>query len=286
MYMKKKSIFKEISYPTLLEGERRAQQSGNALWFRQVIVLILVVLLFAMDWINQFSAFDAVLTENQWIGMMLSLCLALVFNVIPLILGKFIKDYQYNRGGRSMKPILFLVITFFLVFAISAAFRWNTRDLSFAAVSGVTTNSSMVMTSPEMSSLAEQTSPGDDLGAKTLTILLAVLPLITSIVSTFLGYVSSDPILDKLNFYKRRNYELYEAKKDAIAAIEELKERIGQIEQYEYESFCNARTLVAAKVHYLESLAMKRLEEEIGNPDAVNYLSEERGTRLEGGTTQ
>lgn len=283
--MKKKSIFKETPYPTLLEGERRAQQSGNALWFRQAVVLALVVLLFAMDWINQFSAFDAVLTENQWIGMMLSLCLALVFNVIPLILGKFIKDYQYHRGSKSVKPVIFLVVTFFLVFAISAAFRWNTRELSFAAVSSVTSNSSVVVTNPEMTVLTETTAPGDDPGARTLTILLAALPLITSIVSTFLGYVSSDPILDKLNFYKQRIYELYEAKKDGTAAVGELKERIGQIEQYEYESYCNARTMVAAKIHYLEGLAMKRLEEEIGNPDAVNYLSEERGTRLEGGTT-
>lgn len=278
--MKRKAIFKETPYTTLLQGELRAQRSGNALWFRQAVVLAMVVILFLMDWINQFSAFDAVLTESQWIGMMLSLCLALIFNVIPLILGKFIKDYQYHRGSHSRKPMLFLVATFFLVFAVSVTFRWNTRELSFAAVSSVATNSSVAGAS------RESTSTGDEPGAICLTILLAILPLITSIVSTFLGYVSSDPILDKLNFYKRRMYELYEAKKDSCAAIEELKERMGQIEQYEYESYCNARAQVLAKVHYLESLAMKRLEEEIGNPDAVNYLSEERAIEGEGGNAE
>jgi len=208
---------KRIPYPTLDKGEIKYQAAEKTWWEYPAVLIVLVIGLSLVDAATLWSVFDKIMLESQIIGMFLTFGVALSLNFIPLIAGKFLKEYFYHRSRIKLWQIIALGAVFFLLYVATFWLRWVTRFVSLD--NGLENGLVSTIDSATSGAAGAQDSA---IQAGT-TILLGIVPFVTSVINLYLGFISGDPILKKLNRIRLRKIELHEHLAELEACEIELR---------------------------------------------------------------
>ncbi len=197
---------------------RKMDRASRPLWQNQGVCLFVTVLLAVMDGINLFSVYDTILYESQAMLWAMTATTAFCLEFFPMLLAVLLRQMEQKCGDERKKCLYFAVavcIGFFLVFATTAVLRWVSKDVTFAGETTVITGEA-----GQASLAADTSSPA----ASALTVLLMVLPLITSIAAGTLSYLSFSPVEKQDYLKKLREVEIAEQSARIQVAQWELTE--------------------------------------------------------------
>lgn len=166
----------------------RINHAGEPVWGKSGVIIFLVVGLSMLDAVTLYSVFDKLFYQSPAISMVLTFGCALCLNFVPLLLGRYIHLYRYRMKGVRLWMLLAWLGVFLLLFAATFNLRWQTRSMGFdnssAALVDITGQNETV----------KEENAGNDKEAVAATLLLGLLPGITSCVNLGLGYLSDDPV--------------------------------------------------------------------------------------------
>ena len=258
-----------IPYPSLTGGERQTQKCALPWWQHQVVIICFVTALAALDAAVLFTLIDNVMIETAWLSKFVVGGVALALNFIPLIIGFLVRETYYQKSRVHLAAIMGLVVTLLALFSATFQLRWTTRALSFSG-----TGNTLVDTTAQNLTGAPSI-PADGAIAAALTILLGILPLITAVISAYLGFLCNDPILRKINRLRLELLELQEMLSDCLAARFEMEgERIAPLLTLEEERFNTARQDLAARCNYWKQFARFKLAEHLAEPSKITTAME------------
>lgn len=192
------------------------------------------------------------------------------FDVVPIYLG--IQLRRLKQGLSKDRFILYLaLVVCVLACVMNIALRVTTIDQMSPDLSSSSTSFYGTV-------VEETTDSGIDPTALALTIFGMGLPLLTSIGSFFISYLTYNP----LKVRQRRQEEMLAEKNDEIRRLEavlseydadkEFSEHLKEDDQGKFEEMKKMqRAVVIGYCDYVR----QRLKEHLGNPTAINALSEE-----------
>lgn len=159
-------------------------------WIENPIVTVgVVMLLAAADGLNLWAAFDKVLTESIGVLIGIVLAFALCLEGIPVLTSRLIMEVIYSGWSRFRKIMLALLLVGFLIVVGFAAYvKIAARDLMLSSATVGLVNSAV------SNAVTEVSSDSKDGAYLAATIAMAALPLATSILAFYLGWLSSDPV--------------------------------------------------------------------------------------------
>ena len=250
----------------------RASKADQAFWTKDGVIIFLVLGLSTLDAITLYTVFDRVMHQSQATSVILTLGCAVSLNFIPLVTARFIHLYRYHMSGVRLWMIFAMCGVFLLLFCATFYLRWETREISFTGV-----ESSMVDSTGNSTSLTSTDSDSSE--AVAITILLGILPGITSAINLALGYLNDDPVKRKLERLKCELSRLREHQNILNAARQELDqnwmERLNALDEQRYLSACEEeRTTTQA----IKALARFMLAEKLRDADSISALTEQKLT--------
>lgn len=192
------------------------------------------------------------------------------FDVVPLYLG--IQLRRMKQGLSKDRFIMWLALAVCVTaFVMNVALRITTIEQMSPDLSSATTNYFGTATQ-------DTSSSGVDPTAIALTIFGIGLPMLTSVGSFFISYLTYNP----LKVRQRTQEEMLSGKKDEIRRLnailveydadEDYAENIIADDQGKFEEMKKMQRAVV--IGYCD-LVRQRLKEHLANPTAINALSEE-----------
>lgn len=246
----------------------RLTASDQAWWSKDRVLIVLVILLSALDAVTLYTVFDSVLYQSAVASVVLMAGVAVALNFIPLVMARVFHQIRYRMGGSRPWMLAALLITFAALFSASFFLRWTTRDLSFSGA-----ESSLVDLTGQAAGISGTDSDSD--GAVAITILLGVLPAITSVINFFLAFLTDDPVRRQIDQLEKANSELKTHLGVLFAAREELDQdwmtRLRELDEGRCKTAC---ACAEATGEYIEALARFELGQKLGDPDSISRLTE------------
>ena len=164
--------------------------------------------------------------------------------------------------------MLAMACVFLMLFSATFYLRWQTRELSFSGA-----GSTMVDTTGQVSGIEDADSDSDE--AIAITILLGILPGVTSAINLALGYFNDDPVKRRLKTMETELVKLREQKNIMCAARSELEQdwlgRLSQLDQDRCRAVCAS---VHGTTEQIKALARLELAKKLQDPDSISALTE------------
>ncbi len=238
-------------------------------WLTDGAIAALVLLLSSLDAVTLFSVFDAVCYNSQAIGIVLTIGCAITLNFLPLVEGRLYQCYRYKLNGAKRWMLIVIAVVFVILFASTFGLRWTTRNLAFSGAEGTmadTTGQSAAVTSTDANS-------GE---AVAMTILLGIMPCVTSIINLALGYLTDDPVKRKIRKLTVGKAKLEQRLAILKAAEHELDQDWDAIlrsdDEADLMAVLNANDAVAENK---KGLARYLLAQKLKGPDDISLCLEE-----------
>lgn len=248
-----------------VEKPNKADQTW---WTKDAVLAFLVIGLSALDAVTLYTVIDTVMYNSQAVSIILTCGAALCLNFLPLIIGRYIHYIRYHINGAKEWMAIAMCVVFLVLFTASFYLRWETRELSFSGM-----ESTMVDTTGQADGIESTDSNSRE--AVALTILLGILPGITSAINLALGYFSDDPVKRKLSVMKRDLERLYIHRDIMLAARSELdQDWNGRLRELDKERLEVAETTVSDVAEQVRALARHERAKKLGDPDSVALLTE------------
>ncbi len=131
----------------------------------------------------------------------------------------------------------------------------------------------MVDTTGQASGIESTDSDSDEAAA--ITLLLGILPGVTSAINMALGYFNDDPVKRKLEKLKVELARLKEQKDVMQAAKNELEqewqERLAQLDRERCQAAC---ACIQESTGQIKALARLELAKKLRDPDSISALTE------------
>lgn len=116
----------------------------------------------------------------------------------------------------------------------------------------------------------------DSQEAVAITVLLGILPGITSVINFFLGYLNDDPVRRRIDRLQIQVSQMEEHLYFLMAAREELDEdwnkRLNELDEARFQSASNVVTLTGEQI---KAVARLELAKKLADPDSISALTEE-----------
>ncbi|HWP80255.1 MAG TPA: hypothetical protein VN446_06390 [Candidatus Acidoferrum sp.] len=238
-------------------------------WLTDGAIALLVILLSSLDAVTLFSVFDAVCYNSQAIGIVLTIGCAITLNFLPLVEGRLYQCYRYKLNGVKRWMLIALALVFVILFAATFGLRWTTRALTF-------TGAESTMSDATGQSAAVSSTDEDSDEAVAMTVLLGIMPCVTSIINLALGYLTDDPVKRKL-----RKLTVVKAKLEQRLAL--LKGAEHELDR-DWEAILRSNddadlmavlTLNDAVTEHKKGLARYLLAQKLKEPDDISLCLEE-----------
>lgn len=229
---------------------------------RGVKELILVILV-AFDTLCMHTAVDLYFTQKAWMSIIITLAMAFVLDVPPMLLGAVSKDRKIHPQEKKLQTIG-LLSAFLLMYLCTFALRFASMDEMFPVISlGIAGQAQ------------EQIQTGHTFGQYLMALILAITPLGTSIVSFVLG-MQDDPEEAKRHQLRLNQIELQQQIDVAKVMYAELLEDMSfDLNNYDLERYNILLETIRAHADILESDSRKFLTEKLARAEAVSKLMEE-----------
>lgn len=251
--------------PQRLDSANRADQ---AFWMRDGVIIFLVIALSLLDAITLYTVFDTVMYQSMLISVVLTVGCAIALNFIPLILARFTHLWRYEMNGVRLWMLIAIAAVFLILFSSTFYLRWETRNLAFGGA-----ESSMVDSTGQAEGIEDTDADSNE--AVAITILLGVMPFITSCINYALGYLNDDPVKRKLIKLQRQRTELQDHLNNCRAAATELEQdwlsRLNGVDQMDLAA---KEAMIRSSTAEIKALARLKLAEKLGTPNAISQLTE------------
>lgn len=246
----------------------RLNKADQAFWTKDAVLIFLVLGLSALDAVTLYTVFDRVMYQSQMVSIILTLGCAISLNFIPLVAARFLHYYRYRMNGVRLWMLLAMLAVFLLLFCATFYLRWETRSISFAGV-----ESSMVDTTGQAGGV-EATDSGSR-EAIAITVLLGILPGITSAINLALGYFNDDPVRRKLEKTRYEVCRLQQHLSVMYAARSELdQDWQGRLQQLEEDRLQVAGGVAVHTCSQIKAIARLELAKKLQDPDSISALTE------------
>lgn len=213
----------------------KTEFSPDGWWQRQAVTIALVVLLSLVDAGSLYSLFDRWLTESPLLLGLVTGGVALCLNFIPLLLAHYIAYHHYHIEQVPRWKFALIILAFFVVFGATVFLRFTTPTVNAATDTGGFTSLNV----------GDETlfdaSPLNAQSELAFTLLLSVVPFVTSVINLFLGLVNSNPIkaaivrLSKVKNMLHSNMDEYEAALEEAMALESYEQDLLDYERALFE---------------------------------------------------
>lgn len=241
------------------------------------IPYIIMFICATVDAITFYSLFSRISYDNPVALVIQIIGFLFGFDVVPIFLG--IHYRRLKQGLTKDKIIVFLGLTVFcLVIATNIALRITTIDMM--SPSSVSTPTSFISSTSKVSA---SNSGSDFAVAISLTIFGMIIPIVTSLGSFFISYMTYNP----LNIKKKRLAEMITETEDEIRRYDAV------IDDFDAESDFSERIIEEDKASYNVLLAIykskafdyynytrERLKEHLADPATNSQLSQDKCQEL------
>lgn len=226
----------------------------SSIWVEHPVVTVGVVLLLAIaDGLNLFAAFDKTLTESLYVLLGIVVAFSICLEGIPVLIARLMRDVSYNGWSWFKKVVLVLLLCGFMtVFGFAAYVKIATRELMLSP------GSTGLVNTVDSSTVSSISSSAKDNAYLATTIAMAALPLATSILCFYLGWLSSDPVKAEARKYRLFIVEMQERRASIVAARAELgtpEARRDQLITREQELYKDALNANAAEENLAKAMA-------------------------------
>lgn len=241
---------------------RKEQTFLHKRGIKELVVLLCII----FDAATIFTAVDLYLTQKVWLSWTVTVALAFCLDVPPMLLGICVQDKKLSPRSRRLQ-IIGLLAAFLLTFLGTFALRFASMDQMFPVVTlgldGV---------DGQEAAVAETAHTA---GQYIMALILAILPLGTSICSFVLGLQSS--VEDAVRHQLRLNQIELRQELDAMKVMrDELRQDMEfGLEDYDQQRYDIRLDSIQKQADILQSDARKILSEKIGTAEAVTELMEE-----------
>lgn len=249
----------------LLAQEKKLHKIRSELTFmhKAGVKEMVVALCIVFDILCMFQAIDLYFTQKQWMSWIVTAALAFVLDVPPMLLGAATQNHKLSPSAKKLQ-ILGLLSAFVLTYLGTFALRFASMDEMFP-----------VVTLNIAGQTAEATEAGHTAGQYIMTLIMAIIPLGTSLCSFVLG-MQDDPD-EKYRHQVRMNCI---ALRQQIDAKKVMRAELANDMQFDREAYDKARQDIRLQIYHdqaniLASNARKYLSEQIGSADAVTALMED-----------
>ena len=225
---------------------------------KELVVLICIL----FDTVCMKQAVDLYFTQKAWMSAIITVAMAFVLDVPPMLLGAVTKDRKIPPQEKKLQ-IIGLLSAFLLMYLCTFGLRFASMDEMFP-----------VLSIQIAGHTAEQAEAGHTFGQYTMAFILAITPLGTSIVSFVLG-MQDDPEEAYRHQLRMNRIELRQqinARKVEYAELSEDMEF--DLNEYDKARYDIRRETIRDQADILKSDARKHLAEKLGGAEAVTELME------------
>lgn len=266
-------------YKLPIESQKQYQTADRAWWAHPLVIVFLTIVFSLMDALVLYSILDMATTQSELLGYVMSFGIALVLNVIPLLVAKFIKQAIYGLTRYAAVWAAVCLVAFTTLYAGTVYLRFAYQDVYETEHTAQLTNTvtetgdeyeeAKAQKEAEMQAEAEEKSLA-------VVVLLSLEPLATSLANFALAYLADDEVKKRIDLLEIRNLELYEVTSDLKAAIETMEfEKESMIER-EGQYLEAAKQKIYAEAESMEADARYWLSEHLADPTATSKLSQEK----------
>lgn len=248
----------------LLQQEKKLYKARKERTFmhkrgvKELVVLICIL----FDTVCMKQAVDLYFTQKAWMSAIITVAMAFVLDVPPMLLGAVTKDRKIPPQEKKLQ-IIGLLSAFLLMYLCTFGLRFASMDEMFP-----------VLSIQIAGHTAEQAEVGHTFGQYTMAFILAITPLGTSIVSFVLG-MQDDPEEAYRHQLRLNRIELRQqinARKVEYAELSEDMEF--DLNEYDKARYDIRRETIRDQADILKSDARKHLAEKLGGAEAVTELME------------
>ena len=253
-------------YALPVEHEIGLQKLGRTWWSHPISIIVLTVFMSLLDMLVLYDILDQAMTQSEYMGKLVSFGIALVLNMIPLLIARFVRHAMYKTERLAVVWAIVSTGAFLILYIGTVWLRFAYQDNYGASDLAQLTNEVAV------NSMTDAAALQHDPKGLAVVVLLSLEPLATSLINFGLAYISNDPLKKRIDRLRVRKYELLEAQSDLQAylkTIEDSEDRYNKLlaldkerkeaSKQEIHSRCDlmkaqARVYLAAAFAFLEGV--------------------------------
>lgn len=266
------TAMKSENYCLPIENEQKLQKTEFAWWSSPGFIIFLTIAMSTLDGLVLYDILDQAMTQSETLGVITSFGIALVLNMMPLLIAKFMHQaiYKIKKGATVLTVIT--TLSFFLLFAGTVWLRFAYQDQYGETSSNDVQNEVAVEETLDSESNADA---GTNPKGFAVVLLLSVEPLVTSLVNFGLAFISDDELRERINHLRKRRLELAECEGDLRAYMETVEEaelRRNRLLLSDHRQKLAAREEIHARCCVLKAVARTLLAEYLRDPESASYV--------------
>ena len=238
----------------------------DAWWAKPFVIITLTIIFSVMDALVLYTVLDKAMLQSKEMGVIMALGIAVVLNIIPLVVAKFIHQAIYKTKRLSLLLAILSICAFLFLFGGTVYLRFAYSDMY-----GSSSASQLVNTVSNEQDSSKNNSDSSEKGIA-VVILLCLEPLVTSIVNFALAYLSDDELRKKIKELELREVELHEATSDLEAALATMNYDIQLEMELDEIALQTAKDEIDARCNILKAIARSILAEHLANASATSKL--------------
>ena len=244
------------------------KNNGESLITKPYIYIPMTLGLSCVDGLVLYSLTNIAMQQSALMGYLMALAIAIVLNVLPLVMAKYIHHMIYRTKRFALLAVMVCIVAFTVLFGTTVGLRYEYRDLYGEGSTDVIINK--VSDDDETDTKVEEIS--EDTKAMAVFWLLALEPLATSIMNLMLGLMGDNDMKKRIQLLKLRRIELQEEKSDCEAALADMNLEIERMLRVDDEKSRVMKDEIKALRDTLKAVSRQILAEELGDPSSISKL--------------
>ncbi len=266
-----------VTFSDRKTSKKEVQQAGKASWSKGKTNLLVVIIVTLLDGVVLFSIFDDIFTQNVLMSILMTAGVAAVLDTTPVIMSYYThlmidKTYRYANV-----IVAVLLAGFILLYGCTVYLRFSYSSNYDKQNDSNTLENTVTVESEDYSESENGGSGGS--GGVAVMLLFSVSPLITSMLSFAISFISVDPNrqrLEELEIKAIENDEKIAETQTAITQIETMVREGKELElETDKEAMDKAKDEIIRQRAILKSSARLYLEEFLANASATSRISAE-----------
>lgn len=231
--------------------------------FRKILVFVFIL----TDFVTLFSLFDAILVENLYMALIFTFSCTLCYNYMPVVMANEINARRADKE-HSLTMLYISAAVFAVIASATAILRLTTREAMFFSPFDGTEDYSGIM-----NQLSVQP---DSPAAYTATIVMAIIPIGTSLVSFWLT-LKDDPYSVAIYRNKKALNKLEQKRITLQSEVERYKDRDMEAELLTWEQLSHDSFIEQsfAETDSVNQYFVTLLTTKTKTADSVSFATEE-----------
>ena len=248
----KMNVLERDTYRTPKKAEEARQQGLRPKWATPYVLLIVTLGSWGLDSITLFDILDAAMCQSECLGFIIAIGISFFLNVLPLPIALLTHQliYRIKRGATVL--LITLVMLFFLLYTFTFVLRFAYRD-QYAKDN----TTGQIMNELNVETTNQEEPEEGNARSIAVVLLMGIEPLVTSVLSFILSFLSCDVIEEQICYLHLRNKEIDEAEADLRAYLKSIENlELWFIRAAQQELICQSilRTLRRHHMCFLRSI--------------------------------